>query len=559
MQQQKVYEKTIWKDRETVISANLLNKVEDQLDYLDSQVKKNEIYYNQLLNNINNNNIHVGYVTAKSLGIHPNMPDKEIEFSSILQDFLLQYANDYTIFFDKGVYYLSNIILNYKQDTIISLEGVSTGTAVQDVKTIINTRGKDFIKDESKGYNQTIKASNMRFTSSKQQGKCFSSMDAGEFNFKFNNVFIGHFNVGFEVPHWSCGGSGGKDITFHDNRTGAILGLSSHLFYAKNLSLNHNRLGIDFKNGGTNATIEAVHIALGYSGSDKDNFDEFIGIKVNGSLIINGLYTEDYVGGGTYQAYKHIAIDYAYKGYGLRPLVCNGVDIHHGEGSRRDKGIRFTQLDANNHLQRFYTDKLIMNNVGTFDITAASFPEDFQQLGVLINGENMYNDKNGTILFNRPKYTFSKKNFTLTKGFGITVDSVTWHRMKFGSDSVSARQCDVYYKYRVNKDLIPIYAEYISLVYTDTFFVKIKMDIFTENNNAPFINCQLMNFNTPIIGIKALKTAYGYRIDFEELLIAKNNSGFQYFAICFESDSVAWENNADLYLDIEQVGSCRNQ
>lgn len=542
--------KEIVSSNELKTLVNALGEVQD----IDNRFAQT----NAQLEHIENNNINIKYITAKSLGIYPNMPEKETEFSSMLQDFLLQYANDYIIFFDKGTYYLSGINVNFKKDTIISLQGVSIGTAIQDVKTIINTRGKDFIKDTSTGCNHRITASDIRFTSTGQQGKCFSSTGAGEFNFNFNTVYISHFDVGFEVPNWSCGGSGGENITFNDNRTGAILGTSSHLFYAKNLSLNHNRLGIDFKNGGNNATIEAVHIATGYSGKDKDDFDEFIGIKVNGGLTINGLYTEDYVGGGTYQAYKQIAIDYAYKGYGLPPLVCNGVNIHHAEGRKQDKGIRFTQLDANNNLQRFYTDKLIMNNVQTFDMTAVSLPSEFQQLGILINGENMYNDKAGTILFNRPKYTLNKKNFILNKGFGTTIDSISWNRMKFGDDNSLAKQCDIYYENRVNKDLIPIMSEYISLLYTNTFSVKLKMDIFTENNEASYINCKLTNFDTTIVDIKALKTPYGYKIDFEDILIAPNNNGFKYFAITFEGNSVVWGSETDLYLDIEQLGSCRN-
>lgn len=37
--QEKTYEKTIWEDGKTLITANLLNKVEDKLVDLDSNVK----------------------------------------------------------------------------------------------------------------------------------------------------------------------------------------------------------------------------------------------------------------------------------------------------------------------------------------------------------------------------------------------------------------------------------------------------------------------------------------------------------------------------------------
>ena len=84
------------------------------------------------------------------------------------------------------------------------------------------------------------------------------------------------------------------------------------------------------------------------------------------------------------------------------------------------------------------------------------------------------------------------------------------------------------------------------------------MDIFTENNEASYINCKLTNFDTTITDIKALKTPYGYKIDFQDILMAPDNNGFKYFSITFDANSIAWGSEADLYLDIEQLGSCRN-
>lgn len=511
-------------------------------------------------NTIMNNDINgLKYITAKTLGIYPNMKEKEVEFSNILQSFLLEHANDYIIFFDKGTYYLSNINVNYIKDTVINLEGVATGNAVQDVKTIINTQGKDFIIDSTNGKNNRIIAKDIHFTSIGQNGRCFVNIGtSGEFNFKFTNVYIGNFDTGFKSPQWSCGGSGGEGISFYNNRTGAIMGLSSHLFYAKGLSLNHNRIGIDFRNGGNGATIEDVHIAIGYAGNDRDSFSEFIGIKTNGSLTINNLYVEDYVGGGAYQAYKHIAIDYQYAGYGLSPLICNNVNIQHGEGSKQDKTIRFKQIDASGIPQRFYTDKLIMNNLQSLDVTAIDIQSGFEQLGILINGENIFSDKSNTILFNRKEYSLENKDYILKKGYGVTIDTKTYNRIKLADSDILAKQCDVYYNKRINKDFIPIYSEYIKLNFTNTFLVKIKLNIFTTNNDEPFLICKLLDFDKYICDVKALKTVFGYSIDFEKILISETNSGFNYLSICLEGTSLVWGSDVDYKIDIKQIGSCRN-
>ena len=146
----------------------------------------------------------------------------------------------------------------------------------------------------------------------------------------------------------------------------------------------------------------------------------------------------------------------------------------------------------------------------------------------------------------------------LDRGFGITIGSDVYYRMKFGDSDLLAKQCDKFYAKRVNAQKIPIMSEYISLLYTDTFLVKLKMDIFTNNNEEPYINCRIANFTTLIADVKALKTPYGYRIDFEDILIAPNNNGFGNFAINFDKASIVWGCKADLYLDIEQLGSCRN-
>ena len=294
-------------------------------------------------------NLNLYDINVLTVGIKKNDKNAEEQNSFIMEKILVKYNRRCKLFFPGGEYFISNINFTRKPvsnaDFEINLYGefsainrVSNGGN----RTLINTLNKDFICDRRglletaivKGLNIYMKdlfiISDEYADSTNPNGICFGQpkgtpLANQEVNFHFENVKITGFEYGVRSPHWSCGASGGKDIVFNNCICGIYVGQAMHCFDADRISFNEWVLGIDTGWGGVNARITNVHISTGYLGSNKADFDEYVGILSRGNFTIDALYYEPYNNNG----YMDRCILIKHEGYafGIGALYIKNTDI----------------------------------------------------------------------------------------------------------------------------------------------------------------------------------------------------------------------------------------
>lgn len=243
-------------------------------------------------------------------------------------------------YFKAGTYYFDPVDLNSINTDIldINLIGETTGSdeySYNGTLVTIYTNKKDFLhvsKDNppSCTFNvQDISFSAYDGYSEIPSGVCFgcstNTTSGNECNFHFYNVSIHGFDYGFISTAYSCGASGGRRISFDTCHYGIYIGAASHLFHIEDLDLTYNRVGVRLSHGGTPCLIRNVHVATGYLGADKDDFDEFIVIHTKGNTVIEGLYQEAYE--STAQPYKTIVFDFEGWAFGCGHMIIKNVPI----------------------------------------------------------------------------------------------------------------------------------------------------------------------------------------------------------------------------------------
>lgn len=287
------------------------------------------------VNNISDR--HSLIINLKSLGLKEGNENAQSN-TLILQNLIKEYPKgNRTFFIPKGVYYFNPIDLSsIKGDIIVRLKGESNemGKAFfGQIATTIKTNMQDFIYDkrpESPGitfYVDDIKFYSYDGYNKVPTGVCFGAeIDMGyEYNFHFYNVAIHGFDYGFRSPGYSCGASGGENISLSTCHYGIFINKASHLFQANNVELTYNRVGIRFGHGGNPCCISNLHVANGYLGADKDNFDRFMVIHCKGGVHISNLYQEAYESSA--QPEKTTIIDYEGWAYGVGPVIVENTPI----------------------------------------------------------------------------------------------------------------------------------------------------------------------------------------------------------------------------------------
>ena len=398
---------------------------------------------NQWNNMSNGNNVSRLLIDLKSLGVmEGNNTDTIENNTAILQSLIEQYPKgQMTFYLSKGTYYFNPIDLtNISGSIIIRLKGENNGMSTSWFKgifTTIKTNMQDFIYDRrSDSPGITFYVDDIEFYSfdgykNIPTGVCFGAEVNGgkEYNFHFYNVLIHGFDYGFKSPGYSCAGSGGKNITLSACHYGIYIKSASHLFQADCVNLTYNRVGIRFGYGGSPCSISNIHVANGYGGSDKDDFDRFIVIHTKGGVHISNIYQEAYESNA--QPEKTTIIDYEGWGYETGAVIVENtpIVIPSGNGGLFFKGRTFlgagTEEEVDNPIELYsgnldyypngcvkFINCKIANNVdisSIFDVPA-------QSPGYDINNKLFYKDskiinKNNIGKVNS-KWTYNAYNIT---------------------------------------------------------------------------------------------------------------------------------------------------
>ena len=408
------------------------------------------------INNVNSQLAHIKnlsnlLIDLKSFGVREGNNNEIIENNTaILQSLIEQYPKgQVTFYLSKGTYYFNPIDLTrITGDIVIRLKGENDGMSTswfKGISTTIKTNMQDFIYDKrNSSPGITFYVDDIKFYSFDGYGKiptgvCFGAEvnSGGEYNFHFYNVLIHGFDYGFKSPGYSCAGSGGKNISLSTCHYGIYIKSASHLFQADCVELAYNRVGIRFGYGGSPCSISNIHVANGYLGADKDEFDRFIVIHTKGDVHISNIYNEAYE--STAQPEKTTIIDYEGWAYGVGPVIVENTPISKpsGEGGLFFKGRTFigagTEEGVSNPNTIFsgnlghYPDgcaKFINCRIGNNVDIASIFDVPDQSPGYDIDNKLFYSDskiinKNNIGKINS-KWTYTSYNITsITVGDNI--------------------------------------------------------------------------------------------------------------------------------------------
>ena len=279
------------------------------------------------------------------MGIIPNDRTRAASNATILLELIKTYqARPQKVFrFGHGTYYFNSIDftqLDNNRAIEIYLKGVPQvevdATNRNFYETKINTMQQDFMYDRRPNTaGATFWVQDMEFNSYDSilalqipSGVCFGTERATggyETNFHFNRVSIFGYDYGVKCPQYACGTSGGRTISLSCCHYGIYIGLASHLFNIENLNLGYNRVGVRLSHGSSQCKISNVHVATGYLGKDREDFDEYIVFHTKGNCLIDRVYYEDYERNALPE--RTIIFDYEGWAYGCGPLKITKTPI----------------------------------------------------------------------------------------------------------------------------------------------------------------------------------------------------------------------------------------
>lgn len=404
--------------------------------------------------------------------------DNAIYNTDLLQKMIEAYPKGTKTFFIKtGEYYFNPIDFTSLTGTVqvrLVGESMENGAAAYfNRKPVrIHTSKQDFMYDareDSDG--MTVYVDNIYFESYQgyaevPSGICFgcNNPGRGEFNFHFNNVGFHGYDYAVLSKGYSCGASGGKDISFSTCHYGIYINKANHLFHIENLELTYNRVGVRLCHGGVDNTIRGVHVATGYLGADKDDFDEFLVIHTKGRTVVDSLYWEDYENSA--QPEKTIIFDFEGWAYGCGPLIIKNTSIGK-PGARGGKWLRArgylgggpetgaentTRISSRSGLMTYYPEGLVVlegcnaEYYKTRDCLDAMLS--YMDLGQtnVINGITT-----GFQLTNRNGTTFyGKSNYECSYSAVSKMNNFLWY---YGEVIPAEEDSDYGYKYKIINNL----------------------------------------------------------------------------------------------------------
>ena len=295
-------------------------------------------------------------IVLDTVGIVPNSVDHIEQNSEIFNELSRFAICKYQLYLNPFKYYISNLDMSDITSFELALVGSNQNVSQNGIKSSIVTNGGNFITAEKSSI--FIHATDVNFSSGVKdnipKGICFGSFGSNdqEVNFYFENVGFEKFDKCFYSPCWSSN-SKGKNISIGNCHTGIYVAQASHTLEIDVLGLNHNVCGIHLGLGGNYAELRNVHVATGYYMADANEFDEIIGIRTGGGIIIRGLYYEPYI---TNNTEKQIIIDYTGYGWGVKGVYVYNVDIGYPGAGNTGIFLRGKTARGDHQSKWFYPD-----------------------------------------------------------------------------------------------------------------------------------------------------------------------------------------------------------
>jgi hypothetical protein len=297
-------------------------------------------------------------INVLTIGVKRDDLSYEERNSLIIERVIELYNGRNKLFFPGGTYYISNINFTSFTKKTMAPEIYMYGEIISGNDgdmTCIRTKNKDFICDK-RGIEDSGNITSLNLTMKDMKVYGLTYLDDGipngmffgqdpstlttgqEVNFRFENVYIMGFKYGVYSPHWMCGYSGGKDISFSFCHCGIYVGYAMHCFNAENIWFNDCAIGIDTGWGGSYAQLKNIHVSTGYLGSDKADFEEYIGILTRGGVTLDSIYYEPYNDNG----YMDRCILIKHEGYafGIDPLRIKNTGIGYPGSGNKGKFLK---------------------------------------------------------------------------------------------------------------------------------------------------------------------------------------------------------------------------
>ena len=287
-------------------------------------------------------------INIKACGIKERDKANVTANSAILRELLLRFGghdnmeNDSVgvIYFPQGKYFLNNIYFTNEDDATIGinhlhihLEGMQLEqNRIIGGNVIINTLGGDFIVDKRNDRNSSgivfylnnltiegLEGGMLESERVKMNNICIgrTTNNGNECNYRLYNTAIHCFKWGVLNPGYACDNSGGYNVDISCCVHGIWNEDVTHTFHLENVMFNYCVWGIKVISGDP-CRIKNVHIATGYYGAEKEDYDTYYGITT-ANAEIDGIYYENY--GTNNGSEKNVILNIEGSGQGGRPCV----------------------------------------------------------------------------------------------------------------------------------------------------------------------------------------------------------------------------------------------
>ena len=287
-------------------------------------------------------------INIKACGIKEKDKTNLTQNNTIFRELLLRFGghdnieDDHVgvIFFPQGKYFLNNIYFTNEDDTTIGGNGLHVhleGMQVEPNKiiggnVIICTLGGDFIVDKRNNRNssgivfylnnltiQGLEGGLLESENTRVNNICIGRTvnNGQEYNYHLYNVAIYCFKWGVLNPGYACGESGGNNVDISFCVHGIWNEGTTHTFHLENVSFNYCVWGIKVISGQP-CRLKNIHIATGYYGAERDDYDTYYGITT-ANAEIDGIYYENY--GINNGSEKNVILNIEGSGQGDRPCV----------------------------------------------------------------------------------------------------------------------------------------------------------------------------------------------------------------------------------------------
>ena len=287
-------------------------------------------------------------INIKACGIKEKDKTNLSQNNTIFRELLLRFgAHDNikddrvgVIHFPQGKYFLNNIYFTNEDDATIGinhfhihLEGMQLEqNRIIGGNVIINTLGGDFIVDKRNDRNSSgivfylnnltiegLEGGMLESERVKMNNICIgrTTNNGNECNYRLYNTAIHCFKWGVLNPGYACDNSGGYNVDISCCVHGIWNEGTTHTFHLENANFNYCIWGIKVISGQP-CRLKNIHIATGYYGAEKDDYDTYYGITT-GNAEIDGIYYECYENGNGSE--KNVILNIEGIGQGDRPCI----------------------------------------------------------------------------------------------------------------------------------------------------------------------------------------------------------------------------------------------